>query len=136
MPILLRYLNQRVAGGFGRAAAGVRRPGPRLVSLQLIGTDVSVIPSMNEGRRGWVDCVARAAPYQSPTFRAIVLAPPPEVAASRTWAWSASFPIVRFRLLIRAGASRLLELGTSQACGQTLGRPIQPPFLPRVIIGG
>jgi hypothetical protein len=25
----------------------------------------------------------------------------------------------------------LLELGTSQACGQTLGRPIRPPLLPR-----
>jgi len=34
------------------------------------------------------------------------------------------------------GASRFLELGTSQACGQTLGRPIQPPFLPRVIHRG
>jgi hypothetical protein len=32
--------------------------------------------------------------------------------------------------------SRLLELGTSQACGQTLGRPIRPPFLPRVIHRG
>jgi hypothetical protein len=28
-------------------------------------------------------------------------------------------------------ASRLLELGTSQACGQTLGRPIRPAFLQR-----
>jgi hypothetical protein len=29
-----------------------------------------------------------------------------------------------------------LELGTSRACGRTLGRPIRPPFLPRVILGG
>jgi hypothetical protein len=83
--------------------------------------------------------IRTAMPPWAPRIRQAAKLGPGRGAAAQRWPESATrspYPARDETSNPMLGASRLLELGTFQACGQSLGRPIRPLFLPRVIHWG